>query len=62
MGPKELNNNMMLHTRLVNPTCLQSFMVWYCAVCELRCLDSRRRWENRHFLFNPIPMDVVSVF
>ena len=33
--------NMTLHAGLVNPTCLQSLMVWYCSVCELRCLNSK---------------------
>ena len=28
--------NMTLHAGLANPTSLQSFMVWYCSVCELR--------------------------
>ena len=26
--------NMTLHAGLANPTSLQSFMVWYCSVCE----------------------------
>ena len=56
-----------LHAGLANPTCLQSFMIWYCLVSELRCLNSKKKkkekkmknwclWENRHFLFNPFPM------
>ena len=59
--------NMTLHAGLANPTCLQSFMIWYCLVSELRCLNSKKKkkekkmkncglWENRHFLFNPFPM------
>ena len=35
--------NMTLHAGLANPTCLQSFMVWYCSVCELRCLNSKKK-------------------
>ena len=26
--------NMTLHAGLANPTCLQSFTIWYCSVCE----------------------------
>ena len=33
--------NMTLHAGLANPTCLQSFMIWYCLVSELRCLNSK---------------------
>ena len=62
---------MTLHTGLADPTCLQSFMVWYCSVCELRCLNSKKKkekkmknfgalWENRHFLFNPFPMHELT--
>ena len=32
------NFNVTLQALLVNPTCLQSLRVWYCSVCELRCL------------------------
>ena len=35
--------NMTLHAGLANPTCLQSLMVWYCSVCELRCLNSKKK-------------------
>ena len=35
--------NMTLHAGLANPTCLQSFMVRDCSVCELLCLNQRRR-------------------
>ena len=34
--------NMTLHAGLANPTCLQSFMIWYCSVCVLRCLNSEK--------------------
>ena len=33
-------------TGLANPTCLQSFMVWYGSVCELRCLKSKKKKEK----------------
>ena len=35
--------NMTLHAELANPTCLQSFRFGYCSVCELCCLNQRRR-------------------
>ena len=34
--------NMTLHAGLANPTCLQSFMVWYCSVYELRESNSKK--------------------
>ena len=34
--------NMTLHAGLANPTSLQSFMVWYCSVCELRESNSKK--------------------
>ena len=34
---------MTLHAGLANPTCLQSFMIWYCLVSELRCLNSKKK-------------------
>ena len=56
---------MTLHAGLVNPTCLQSFRVQYCLVCELRCFKEEEDdeefwdlWESRQFLFNPFPMHV----
>ena len=39
--------NMTLHAGLANPTCLQSFTVWYCSVYELRESNSRRRRRRR---------------
>ena len=50
--------NMTLHAGLANPTSLQSFMVWYCSVCEEEEEGEEEDekfwdlWENRHFLFN----------
>ena len=38
--------NMTLHAGLANPTCLQSFMVWYCSVCELRESNSKKKKEK----------------
>ena len=35
--------NMTLHAGLANPTCLQSFMIWYCSVCELRESNSKKK-------------------
>ena len=35
--------NMTLHTGLANPTSLQSFMVWYCSVYELRESNSKKK-------------------
>ena len=58
----------------LHATCLQSFMVWDCSVCELRCLNFKEEgegegdeefwclWENMHFLFNPFPMHLVTRF
>ena len=39
--------NMTLHTGLANPTCLQSFMVWYCSVCELRESNSKKEEKKK---------------
>ena len=48
--------NMMLHAGLANPTCLQSFMVWYCSVCCLNSKKEKKKMkENRHFLLTPFP-------
>ena len=38
---------MTLHAGLANPTCLQSLMVWYCSVCELRCLNSKKEKKTK---------------
>ena len=35
--------NMTLHAGLANPTCLQSFTVWYCSVYELRESNSKKK-------------------
>ena len=34
---------MTLHAGLANPTCLQSFTVWYCSVYELRESNSKKK-------------------
>ena len=34
---------MTLHAGLANPTCLQSFTVWYCSVYELRESNSKKQ-------------------
>ena len=34
---------MTLHAGLANPTCLQALRVWYDSVCELRCLNSKKK-------------------
>ena len=39
--------NMTLHAGLANPTCLQSFMIWYCLVSELRCLNSKKKKKKK---------------
>ena len=39
--------NMTLHAGLANPTSLQSFMVWYCSVCELRESNSKKEEEKK---------------
>ena len=55
--------NRTLHAGLANPTCLQSLMVWYCSVCELRESNSDEEfWYLRHFLFNTFPMYLVYLF
>ena len=38
---------MTLHARLANPTCLQSFMVWYCSVCELHESNSKKEKKEK---------------
>ena len=37
---------MAFHAGLANPTCLQSLMVWYCSVCELRESNSKKEQEK----------------
>ena len=37
---------MTLYAGLANSTSLQSFMVWYCSVCELRYLNSKKKKEK----------------
>ena len=39
---------MTLHAGLANPTCLQSFTVWYCSVYELRESNSKKK-EKKNF-------------
>ena len=39
--------HMTLHTGLANPTSLQSFMVWYRSVCELRELNSQKKKKEK---------------
>ena len=36
-----------LHTGLANPTCLQSFRVRYCSVCELRESNSKKKEKKK---------------
>ena len=43
---------MTLHTGLANPTSLQSFMVWYCSVCELRESNSKEEEEEDEEFWN----------
>ena len=38
---------MTLHAGLANPTCLQSFMVWYGSVCELRESNSKKKKKKK---------------
>ena len=38
---------MTLHAGLANPTCLRSFMVWYCSVCELRESNSKKKKKKK---------------
>ena len=40
--------NMTLHAGLANPTCLQSFTVWYCSVYEL-CESNSKKKEKKNF-------------
>ena len=46
--------NMTLHAGLANPTCLQSFMVWYCSVCELRESNSKKKKKEKMKNFGPM--------
>ena len=39
--------DMTLHAGLANPTYLQSFMVWYCSVCELRELNPKKKISKK---------------
>ena len=43
--------NMTLHAGLANPTCLQSFMVWYCSVYEL-CESNSKKKEKEKMMKN----------
>ena len=38
---------MTLHAGLVNPTCLQSFMIWYYSVCELRESNEKKKKKKK---------------
>ena len=38
---------MTLHAGLENPTSLQSFVVWYCSVCELRESNSKKKEKKK---------------
>ena len=38
---------MTLHAGLANPTCLQSFTVWYCSVYELRESNSKKEKKKK---------------
>ena len=38
---------MTLHAGLANSTSLQSFMVWYCSVCELRESNSKKKKKKK---------------
>ena len=38
--------NMTLHAGLVNPTSLQSFMVWYCSVAESNSKKKKKKKEE----------------
>ena len=44
--------NMTLHAGLANPTSLQSFMVWYCSVCELRVSNSKKKKKKEKKMKN----------
>ena len=61
--------NMTLHTGLANPTCLQSFMVWYCSVYELRESNSKKEEKKMKnfgrigiFYLTPFPCTNLHVF
>ena len=61
---------MMLHAGLANPTCLQSFMVWYCSVRELRESNSKKKKEKMKnfggrigiFYLTPFPFNNLLIF
>ena len=38
---------MTLYAGLANPTCLQSFTVWYCSVYELRESNSKEKKKKK---------------
>ena len=41
-----LSLHMTLQAKLANPTCLQSFWVGYCSVCELRVSNSKKMMKS----------------
>ena len=53
---------MTLHAGLANPTCLQSFMVWYCSVCELHCLNSKKEKKKNIGTYRKIGIFYLTPF
>ena len=54
--------NMTLHAGLANPTCLQSFMIWYCLVSELRCLNSKKKKKKEKKMKNCGAYGRIGIF
>ena len=54
--------NMTLHAGLANPTCLQSFTVWYCSVYELRESNSKKKKMKNIGAFGRIGIFYLTPF
>ena len=53
---------MTLHAGLANPTSLQSFMVWYCSVCELRESNSKKKKKKNFGTYGRIGIFYLTPF
>ena len=53
---------MTLHTGLANSTSLQSFMVWYCSVCELRESNSKKKEKKKKKMKNCGAYGRIGIF
>ena len=51
-------HNMTLHAGLANPTSLQSFMVWYCSVCESKKGTYGKPWPSLYTKYSRSSMKI----